>query len=230
MKATYGGDIRLDSKNIDKNAPIRGLTDRIKRVDEVGEAGLPDYFSFGKKTTGTEEYWTNQTQAIEEAQSAVGHFGSSMSGAFTQGIMAGESLGEIFKNMGTQLAGMVLEALAFKAIMAALNFIPGVGDALKWLGIGGTSGRVSTSGYDMPTQTVGASLSMRAPQNIFNNGSSMNDKNIVGALTGIERRLMSLERVTKSAAGKPIVIDKKSFTRGISDEQNLDTKRNYKSR
>ncbi len=77
---------------------------------------------------------------VEDSQSRVESFGQTLSGAMTQGITSSENLGSAFTNVGKQLEAMIIQALIFKAIMAALDAIPGVGSVSKWLGIGGHSG------------------------------------------------------------------------------------------
>lgn len=76
----------------------------------------------------------------EAATRANEEFAQSMASAFSQGLSSANNLGDAFANMSIRFGEMILQALFFKAIMAGLNAIPGVGSALSWLSIGAHSG------------------------------------------------------------------------------------------
>ena len=78
-----------------------------------------------KESTPTNEIekksYEDLQKESDKATKANESFATSMSSAFSQAFISGQNLGDVFKNIALQLAGMVIQALAFKAIMSVLD-------------------------------------------------------------------------------------------------------------
>lgn len=151
--------------------------------------------------------YKDATKDIEEANAANENFAQSLTGSFTQGIMAGENLGKVFENMISQLAGMVIQALAFKAIMSVLNVgtggflgsILGAHDGGSFVGTSSGVMKMARGGSfivpagfsndSFPLMVESGERVTVTPANQVNN---FNDKNIVAALQGMQGRIEAL--------------------------------------
>lgn len=209
----------VNGKNKPQRAPMEGPF-------TLGDSASRDGNPFVK-------FQKDITEEIDRSTQAEENFADALSNSFNQGIQSGETMGEIFVHTGEQFGVMILQALEYKAIMAALNLIPGVGSVLSWLGIGGraTGGPVAagvpyevgekgreifvpdTSGFIVPNSMV---QSINASSSI-SNSFSFNDGNIVGAIAGLDRRISAL-------ADRPIIskyyLDSKLIAVEVTKHQN----------
>lgn len=75
--------------------------------------------------SASENGFNSLMKQFAEGQQAAESFANSISNGFANAIMGGQSLAQIFSNLAVQLGTMVIQAVAFKAIMAAFNLDTG---------------------------------------------------------------------------------------------------------
>lgn len=142
----------------------------LSKIAEI-EKGSSKYDALGNKmtekkevTAGGEGYkkpdaYGDVGRELDKDQQAAERFANTMSGAFAQGAMSAQGLGDILKNIVVQLTEMVMRAGVFAAIMAAINpsnplgFIGFFGKALGFAQGGAFSGGMklaSGGGFNVP--------------------------------------------------------------------------------
>lgn len=156
---------------------------------------------------------------LENAQRGAEQFSQTLSGGFGNAIMAGENLGDTLINITAQLAGAVLQAGFFAAIMSIVTGGTSSfgGFFVKALGFGAmTDNGTNISVPNINSNAVSSSFSM---QNNFN------DSNIVGEIKNLNNKINAL-------ANRPLVsnfyMNRKLVGRSVSLQQYQDTSSNVK--
>jgi len=156
---------------------------------------------------------------LENAQRGAEQFSQTLSGGFGNAIMAGENLGDTLINITAQLAGAVLQAGFFAAIMSIVTGGTSSfgGFFVKALGFGAmTDNGTNISVPNINSNAVSSSFSM---QNNFN------DSNIVGEIKNLNNKINAL-------ANRPLIsnfyMNRKLVGRSISLQQYQDTSSNVK--
>lgn len=120
-----------------------------------------------KQKEQSDSGFKNSMKDFEQYQSAAESFANSLSNGFANAITSGENLGEMFKNLAAQLAGMVIQAVLFKAIMTAFDFgTGGAGSAVGAIASGVSHSLAPSTGgtFSTPQQTSGLNLNSLASE------------------------------------------------------------------
>lgn len=236
---TYG-------KSVDTLTPIAPIGEPIVPSNDL-KTKLPK-----KEFNDVKKPIIELTDAEKMAQRANEEFGQSMASAFSQGIMSGENLGEVFKNMAEQLAGMVIQAGLFASIMSIINpSNPGgfLGFFTKALGFAHSGGDfVGTSSGVMKMAGGGSfTVPMGFPNDTFplmvetgervtvtpaNQVNNFNDSGMVNELKGIRSSIHALTKITLQHREviSNLYLDSKLLATSVTKTQNEFTVNNIKAR
>jgi len=214
---------------------VKGLPYKAGKIGVkiLGESASKDADPFLKTLKDIDDEFKTSQQDMKS-------FANTIASGFAQGIMAGDNLGDVFKNLALQLAEMAVQALIFKAIMAAIEAA-----TVGWLGLkeggtvineaaggtvfngarlpafaGGTGSYMVPNGYPNDSYPVmvqsGEDLRVRTPQQRAM--AEMDNKALLGELRGIRSAIRSTNIALASRSEQPIIInadtDAVKFTKG----------------